>query len=564
MRNILIVEAGSTGKNLIQDIINRNYNPVALELKTSSNSKEAEAYKEILKASYDWIKSDFELVYEKDTYEETLEMVRDLNPKIILPASEKGVAMATKLSHDLNLMGNPIENLDAMTLKNEMQNRLAENNLRHIKGKSVTSLDEAIEYYEREGFKEVVVKPARSAGSVGVKICSNKEEMIDAVNGVFNHHNYFGDEMNEAVIQERINGEEYIVNTMSHKGTHRVTTIWKYNKITTHEGGHIYNYMNSVDELGLGESEIVEYAYDVADAIGIQYGPVHGEYMVDEKGPVLIEVNCRAMGGSMEAEFLDMLSGQHETDSILDSYLNPDKFYKDLKKGYKLYGHAALKFFIVPNDLVAKSAPMNNISNRLKSHYNTTLAEVNEFQPFSKTQDLETSCGTTFLFHEYDHQVRRDLEFLDSIERNAFQLVLSEGLDKTVTPDEAESHEDIKSLINDIKENGTCLLITDHIYDNLDILQITPQELNEINGEFDSIVINLNKSVVGTKDDEIVKFVLDTFDRIKVGGLVFIPKTTYDAMPSGRLGAEALVKVLNLKIELPVHNYPKILIASKR
>lgn len=145
MRNILIVEAGSTGKNLVQDVINRNYNPVVLELKALSDSKEVEMYKELLETYYDRIKSDFELIYEKDTYEETLEMVMELNPKIILPASENGVIMATKLSLDLNLMGNPIENLDAMTLKNEMQNRLAQNNLRHILGKAVTSY--ASHYY---------------------------------------------------------------------------------------------------------------------------------------------------------------------------------------------------------------------------------------------------------------------------------------------------------------------------------------------------------------------------------------------------------------------------------
>lgn len=564
MRNILIVENGSTGKNLIQDIITRNYNPIVLELKLQSDSEEARIYNDMVQSSYESIELDFEVVIEKDTYEETVEMVKELNPKIIIPATEGGVAMATKLSHDLNLMGNPIENLDAMTLKDEMQNRLAENNLRHIKGTSVTSIEEAIEYYEKEGFKEVVVKPKIGAASVGVRICSNKEEMINAVSDLLNNYGFFGNLLNEVVIQERIKGEEYIVNTVSHKGVHRVTTIWKYDKITTSEGGHIYNHMDSIAELGLGESEIVEYAYDVADAIGIQYGPIHGEYMVDENGPVLIEVNCRAMGGQLDRKFLDRLSGQHETDSILDSYLNPDKFYRELKKGYNLYGHASLKFFNVPNDLVAKSAPLNHISNRLKSHYKTSMAEINELQPFSKTQDLETSCGTVYLFHEDAFQLNKDLEFLNGIEKNAFQLVLSEGLHKKITPDEDRSHEDIESLINSIKSNGTCLLITDHIYDNLDILQVSPQRLDEITGEFDSVVINLNKSILEKNDDAMAQFVLDTFERLKVGGLIFIPKTTYDALPSGRLGAEALVKVLNFKIELPLHKFSKILIASKR
>ena len=564
MRNIIIVEASSTGKNLVQDIINRNYNPIVLELKQVSDSPEAKEYHECLKEAYDYIQSDFELIHEKDTYEQTLEMVRQLDPKIIIPGAENGVILATRLSNDLNLMGNDIKNLDAMTLKSDMQDRLAENNLRYIRGQVITSPEEASKYYDSEGLGEVVIKPVIGAASVGVKICHDKEEMMNALGELFNKRDAYGNILSKFVIQERINGEEYIVNTVSHKGVHRVTTMWKYNKITTSEGGHIYNYMNSIDELGLGESEIVEYAYDVADAIGIEYGSVHGEYMVDENGPVLIEVNCRAMGGYMDAEYLDMLSGQHETDSILDSYLNPDKFYHELKKGYQLYGHATLKFFIVPKDLIAKSSPLHYISTRLKSHYKTSITEVNNLQPFSKTQDLETKFGTTYLFHEDARQVYRDLEFLESIENNAFQLVLSEGLDKKITLDEDKSHEDIIALINNIKSNGTCLLITDHIYDNLDILQVTPQELNHVHGEFDSVVINLNKSIIDRRDDEIAKFVLDTFDRIKVGGLVFIPKSTYDAMPSGRLGAEALVKVLDFRINLPLHHFPKILIASKR
>ena len=102
------------------------------------------------------------------------------------------------------------------------------------------------------------------------------------------------------------------------------------------------------------------------------------------------------------------------------------------------------------------------------------------------------------------------------------------------------------------------------ISDNLDILQVSPQRLDEITGEFDSVVINLNKSILEKNDDAMAQFVLDTFERLKVGGLIFIPKTTYDALPSGRLGAEALVKVLNFKIELPLHKFSKILIASKR
>ena len=68
------------------------------------------------------------------------------------------------MANDLDLLCNPIENIEAMTLKDKMQERIAEHGLRSIKGKVVYSLEEAIEFYDSEGLKEVVLKPTYSSG----------------------------------------------------------------------------------------------------------------------------------------------------------------------------------------------------------------------------------------------------------------------------------------------------------------------------------------------------------------------------------------------------------------
>ena len=141
----------STGINYVQDIIDRNCNPVILEVKPFDDTEEAREYQKEVEEEYKLIEADYDLIYEKDSYEETLEMVRKLDPLLIVPGTEAGVILATKLANDLNLLCNPIENLDAITLKNEMQNRLAEKNLRHIRGKLVSSVEEAIEFYDKEG-----------------------------------------------------------------------------------------------------------------------------------------------------------------------------------------------------------------------------------------------------------------------------------------------------------------------------------------------------------------------------------------------------------------------------
>ena len=563
MRNIILVHCTSTGRNFIEDVINRGYNPIVLEMQIS-HSEDGEKYNEHIHESYKGIPYDFDMIYEGDSYEETLEAVRKYDPLLVLPASEKGVILATKLAYDLSLLGNHIDNLDAMTLKDKMQERIAECGLRSIKGETVHTLEEALEFYDSEGLKEVVLKPTYSSGSASVRICMNREEMIDTANQLFEDVNRFGDKIEDLLIQERINGEEYIVNTVSHKGVHRVTTVWKYNKIKTSEGAMVYDSCVSVNELDLGEAEMVEYAYQVADAIGIQYGAVHGEYMIDEKGPVLIEVNCRPMGAEMPTEFLDRISGQHETDSILDSYLKPERFYEELKRKYELYAYGCLKFFIVPDNIIARSSPMARISTKLSAYLSTSLSVSDMGEKFfPKTKDVGTSGGTVFLVHEDFSELEKSLNFLRTVERNAFSLVLSEDSTDFEIKDDETYLDEIRPLVESSEKYGTGLFVSDQFVDNIDILQIGSEQIDDVKGKFDFIIINLNKSLIDKSSDEKVKILLDIFSKLRTGGMIFIPKNNYQFASSGRKGMEALLRVLDYKIELPPYNIKEVIIASK-
>ena len=78
MKNIIIVQCMSTGKNYIQDIIDRNLNPIVLEMKLFDESEDAIITKEEVNAEYELIDNDFDVIYEKDIYEETLEMVKNM------------------------------------------------------------------------------------------------------------------------------------------------------------------------------------------------------------------------------------------------------------------------------------------------------------------------------------------------------------------------------------------------------------------------------------------------------------------------------------------------------
>ena len=445
-----------------------------------------------------------------------------------------------------------------------MHKRLAENGLRYIRGKVIGSVEEAIEFYDAESLGEVVIKPIRSAGSCNVRICLNKQEMIDAIEDIMGMEGYFGGNVKELLVQERIDGDEYIVNTVSHNGWHRVTLIWKYSKVKTSGGAMIYDTVETVNSLGISEAEMVEYAYKVADAIGIEYGPVHGEYMIDKGGSVLIEVNCRPCGGNMSARFLDEISGQHETDSILDAYLKPARFKQKALQRYRLQAHGALKMFIVPENIVAKSAPMVDISPNLKSYFEADFAEMAEEGIFYiKTEDLHSTCGVIYLVHEDNNVLQNDLNFLRSLEKYAFSLVLSPELDKIKELDEDKLASDLTKVVDTVSEYGTVLLITDQFLDTHNVLQIGVGDVGNINEEFDYVIVNLNKSLVEKKDYLNVEVILNILKRIRVGGIVFIPETTYKYVPGQRKGIEALMIDLDLRIEVPPYGVDAGVIASK-
>ena len=554
MRTIIVVDCQSTSINFIDDIYNRRYNPIVLELIPDIHD-DIDGYRQKMDLEYERSDYEFEVIQEKESYEETLEMIRELDPLLVLAGSNDGVFLATKLSYDLDLLGNPIESIDAMSVWEETQKRLAENNLRYIKSKVIFSLGEAIDFYDCEDLQEVVIKQLNNEDE---KICFNKQEMIDCI------EMFFTESDSPLLLREHIDGEEYIVNTTSSDGIHRITTIWRYDKIRTRDGNYIYDAAESVNDLYIGEAEMIDYAYDVADALRIQYGPVSGEYMIDDNGPVLVNINCCPMSGHLPSEFLNEVSGQHETDSILDSYLKPEYFLKRRSQKYRLNSYGAFKRIVAPKDIIAKSAPMNNLGPRLRSFHESVIDDLLAGEKFyPKTKDSDTGCGLIFLVNKDFHVLQEDIRFLRSVEKNAFDLVLSPEADVNYHFNVDITVKKLKMLVQMSKKYGDGLLISDQILSDVEITQVGLEGVKDVGGQFDFVIVNLNRSFLEKSDYLTIDIIFDIFSFIKVNGFIFIPETTCRYIPGGRKGIEALLKAMQLKIEVPPYGIKQGVIASK-
>ena len=559
-RNIIICEYISTGVNYIEDVRARGYNPILLDGTYIASPEEVQLWRDIREQVKARLGDGLTIIPETPDYDELLKKVRSYDPLLVLPGSEFGVELATRLASDLGLKGNSADRIKAMTEKDSMHQALKDHGLRYIRGKVVSNEKDALTWYEELGVDDVVVKRVRGAGTQGVYLCSGRQEMIAAVRESFSNTAKSGSSDVAILIQERIKGTEYIVNTVSCNGKHRVNSVWVYDKIKLPNGTNAYNNSPCVPRLQVGHSRLIRYAFQVADAIGVKYGPIHGEYIIDEKGPVLIEVNCRPMGGALQRDFVEQIFGHHETDACLDSYLDPVKFEEDSRKPYRVKKFGAIKDLIITKDTTYISAPILQMATHLKSYYSSAFNRLGRTDVLSQTRNLETSGGTIYLLHEDERQVRDDLSLLHLIE-SKYPLLLLQEKSKDIKGSEQKSA-DIKEIMKAADCRGATLVFSDTAKSVKGAVVVSSDTISKAYDSFEQGILDLSRSESFSDLESIIQQIYLFAGKIRQGGRMLIPESTYRNLPYGIEAMEILMQIAGLRIELPIAGESDLLVGS--
>lgn len=560
-RAIVICEYISTGVNYIDDAWARGYEPVLLEGHYVGTDEETAPFKEARERINSRYKDTLKIIPENSNYSEVLQQVRELDPALVIAGSEFGVPIATRLAEDLGLPGNPVSSLRAMTEKDDMHEALKKSGLRYIRGQVVKSEQEAIDCYHDLGTEDVVVKRARGAGTQGVYLCHGFEETMRAVRKSLGQQIKNAEEDVEILIQERIMGTEYIVNTVSCNGEHYVDSVWKYDKVRMPNGTNAYNNAMTVTELEVGHSALMRYACQVASAIGVKYGPIHGEYMVDDKGPVLIEVNCRPMGAGLRRKYVEEIFGHHETDRALDSYLDPEKFRADLYRPYRPKKFGALKLFILKEDTEVYTAPIMQIAKHLRSYYAGEFDRIGRTTILPETRNLETMGGTVFLLHEDERVVREECELLHLLETK-YPRILYQGK-SSQSSDDIATESDLDEVMRAADCHGAIIVYSDTVKNFGGATVVNKHSLNDAYNSFECGILDLSKPESFTDLESVIQEIFKLTEKIRCGGKILVPESTYAHLPYGMEGIEILLKVAGLRIEMPLGSMKSLLVATK-
>lgn len=291
--------------------------------------------------------------YFRNTQSDFDAIVADLRARgviTVLAGTESSVALADRLNAALGLAGNSVVLSAARRNKFLMQEAVQRAGIPGIPSRRTGNVDEALSWI-RNGFGNtnlfdpfpVVVKPLDSAGTQGVTICRNEAEVRQAFQNLLGTQNMFNGTISEVIVQPFITGPEFVVNSIGSgrnadgRGRHLTGEVWAYTKRDVEAGDGTVARVYDNDRLLLPSDPEVEilvpYAHRVLDALGIFYGPSHMEIILSPRGPILVEVGARLMGGHTEIGTRAAL-GHAPIDLWMMSILAPVAYQRIQAQGY--------------------------------------------------------------------------------------------------------------------------------------------------------------------------------------------------------------------------------------
>jgi biotin carboxylase len=268
---------------------------------------------------------DADLTYDGDL-DALAARLRDLDVDQVLAGMESGVVLTDQLNNALGAPGNRIETAHARRDKSAMTALVRAAGLAVPEGRTFGCVEDAVRWYRSLRRFAVVVKPVQSAGSDNVRFCGTEQEVGAACAEVLRARNIFGEPNHEVLVQERVYGDEYYVNTVSRRGTHRVAEVWRYIKRVGPTGAPIYDYDEPVDQAAPVAAVIRDYVGAVLTALGIVNGPAHTELITRGMRPVLIETGAR-LGGGTNPALIEGIRGTSQTALLAASLAGGSRFH---------------------------------------------------------------------------------------------------------------------------------------------------------------------------------------------------------------------------------------------
>lgn len=420
-KRILIIDGVSSGKQLAMLLIKNGHEVYHM----LSGSEERYNIAEHVKKNYvaamtdgvDYVEC---LHYDMSkTVVENVELLRSYGFDAVIPGTESGVWVAEVICRELGLPGNNPDTFCKRRDKYYMQKALKDAGVRSIDMLLTSSVEEALEFYRKQQNAKMIIKPCNSAGSEGVILCKSEQEVRECFLQSLNKKDFYGNANDMLLLQEYIGGREYVADSISYNGKHLLTDAHMYTKTNAVGSGGNFVYdrtslLHSLDAFPL------DYVNTALDAVGIENGLSHMELIIDEKGPVMIEVGARIIGLSCLPYMIEAL-GYDMAELILSAYSGDEdfeKWYEKLHYNYQPDKYLIIKSLISYVESAIQDIPAFDNLSKLKTFKGVDFGKTTNKGKIVRTRDLITSPGIVYLIGDTEESALADCLTINDWERN--------------------------------------------------------------------------------------------------------------------------------------------------
>ena len=513
-RKAVICECTSNGVFLVEDCIAQGLDPVVVYPPLPAGEDD---FAGRMRRIAERMVSDRAEVIRPAGMDDLVSKLEGCDVACVIAGSEYGIPYADRLSSVLGLPGNDPSTTPDRTDKLRMHRALERAGLRHIRTVPARSEDDAADFWTGG---PVIVKPSASVATIGVHLCRTPDECVEAYRAERDAEGWTGGGSGEIVLQDYIDGPEFIVNTLSRDGVHRITDMWAYWKQNV-GCGVAYDCAMTVSDPTDPDRATADYALKVLDAVGMMNGPAHLEIKTDSDGPVLIEINARPMGGHFTVRSLDAALGHHITDIALRSAVDPG-FISTLPEGIPAMGNMGLKVLIVHEDRVVDTAPLHALMSRLDGFCNLRCDIEPGVPTFvERTETLASSPASVEILHGDGSGVMGDFAMVSAVEKRFPDLLYGFGGDRPAPVPPSDC--DVPPGAGVADDDGLHL----------------PE------GGFDRFVVRVSDMPL----DRFYDTFLEGLRRLEQGGTVAVDPCVFGVVPYGRKGMNALLMMAGLEFD---------------
>ena len=318
--------------------------------------------------------SDFiEVVRLTGDVSKTIARLSDLRVEFVLAGCELAVELADRLADGLCTIGNGTTLSAARRDKHLMIESVRRHGLTTPAQLNARDHEDVLEWARCRGLWPIVLKPLASTSSDTVRLCWTEDEVGRAVESILGRVNVLGTVNDRVLAQEFLDGPEYVVDTVSFRGQHRVAGIWRYVAPVASRPTVGYDAMILLTGEGERQELLFHYASQVLDALKIEYGPAHCELKWVDGEPVLVEIGARLSAG-INCWINRLCGGICQLDLTLDAYLSPERFTEGLGTRYSLHKHTANVFLKPPCGGRLKGLPRLPELRALESLYRMSVS----------------------------------------------------------------------------------------------------------------------------------------------------------------------------------------------